>query len=219
MSISACSQNASNKIIGNWLYKGTENNMGQGMECPDLLVFNTDGNYSILNDCYGDDIKSPIVEQGKWVYDSKEKKITLKDRIYSTNYTFHHNTPVLTLYVKEGTAKLLKLCFNQGNCIAENYEKISDGSKVENYSGSGSTTKKLQLTGKETALKLSYEFYKEPDELIIYDQNGKELHRTSMRVTTKNETVTINLSGIIKLIFKIESKDMTSKWKFSVEVK
>lgn len=86
------------------------------------------------------------------------------------------------------------------------------------YTGSGNITKEQVLTGNETLLKLSYEFYKEADELIVYDQNGKELHRTSMRATTKEVTETIIIYDITKLVFKIESKEKDSKWKFSVTV-
>jgi hypothetical protein len=88
----------------------------------------------------------------------------------------------------------------------------------ESYTGTGSITKELKLTGKETTLKLSYEFYKEADELIVYDQNGKELDRTGMQATTKEVTETINIYDVTKLVFKIESKEANSKWKFSVMV-
>lgn len=131
VSIGACSQNSSFKIIGSWVYNGVSDNTKQVIECPDVLVFNKDGNYSILNDCYGDDIENPLVEQGQWVLDSKQNVIKLKNRKFSTNYTFHNSSPVLTLFIKECTDKSLKICFNQGKCITENYEKTHDGNKVE----------------------------------------------------------------------------------------
>jgi ABC-type transport system involved in multi-copper enzyme maturation permease subunit len=110
-----------------------------------------------------------------------------------------------------------------GYCIAyfaiKQLHKHPVSAPMNKYQGTGSTTKDLSLTGKETTLKLSYEFYKKPDELIVYDQNGDELHHTGMRVTTKAETVMINLNGVTKLVFKIESKDVSSKWRFSVDVK
>jgi len=219
MSNSACSQNASHKIIGSWLYKGTENNKKQVIECPDMLVFNTDGNYSILNDCYGDDIESPTVEQGKWTFDSKENKITLKDRKFSTNYNFHDSSPALAFYIRESTDKFLKICFNQNNCTVEKYEKTSSSNKMEDYSGTGSTTKELLLTGKVTAIKLSYEFYKEPDQLIVEDQNGKQLFKTEMTATNGVQTTTVPLNGVSKLIFKVNSEQPNSKWRFKVELK
>jgi hypothetical protein len=102
-------------------------------------------------------------------------------------------------------------------------EELSEINKIElgafeSYTGTGSITKELKLTGKETTLKLSYEFYKEADELIVYDQNGKELDRTGMQATTKEVTETINIYDVTKLVFKIESKEANSKWKFSVMV-
>jgi antitoxin component YwqK of YwqJK toxin-antitoxin module len=112
----------------------------------------------------------------------------------------------------------------QGNLIREETYKENELLKAESfikpkqYEGYGAMTKELTLSGKETSLNLSYEFYKEPDELIVYDQNGKELHRTGMRATTKEVTETINIYDVTKLVFKIESKETNSKWKFSVTV-
>lgn len=218
VSNSACSQNSSYKVIGSWVYKGVSDSKKQVIECPDVLVFNKDGNYSILNECYGDDIENPSVEQGQWVFDSKENTITLKNRKFSTNYTFHDSSPVLTLYIKESTDKSLKICFNQGKCIAENYEKARDGNKIEDYSGTGNTVKELQLTGKVTSIKLSYEFYKEPDQLIIEDQNGKQLFKTEMTATNGMQSTTVPLNGVSKLVFKINSEQPNSKWRFKVEL-
>jgi hypothetical protein len=88
--------------------------------------------------------------------------------------------------------------------------------RKENFSGAGSITKEMTLTGKETSIKLSYDFYKEPDELIVYDQNNKELHRSGMRATAGTMTEVINIYNVTKLVFKVETKETNSKWKFSV---
>jgi hypothetical protein len=218
VSNSACSQNSTNKVIGSWLYKGVSNNKKQVIECPDVLVFNKDGNYSILNECYGDDIENPLVEQGQWIFDSKEKTIKLKSRKFSTNYTFHDSSPILILYINESTDKSLKICFNNGKCIAENYEKTHDDNKVEDYRGIGGTVKELHLNGKVTSIKLSYEFYKEPDQLIVEDQNGKQLFKTGMTATHRMQSTTVPLNGVSKLFFKINSEQPNSKWRFKVEL-
>lgn len=135
VSNSACSQNASDKIIGRWEYKGMSDNRKQVIECPDVFVFNKDGNYSILNECYGNDIENPSVEQGQWIFDSNENKIILKSRKFSTNYIYHDSSSIMTLYIKENTNESLKICLNQEKCIAENYEKVHGSNKVENYNG------------------------------------------------------------------------------------
>lgn len=111
-----------------------------------------------------------------------------------------------------------------GGVTREEEYKANELVRVENflrpkqYEGNGTLTKELTLSGKETLLKLSYEFYKEPDEIIVYDQNGNELHRTGMRATTKEVAETIIIYNVTKLVFRIESKTTNSKWKFLITV-
>ena len=221
MSNGACSQNLPHKIIGEWSMSLVQEGDGKkyAMECPDVLSFEANGQYQIFNDCYGNDIENPIIERGKWIFDIKENKISLKDRKFSSSYTFHDSTPALTLYVKEITDKSMKLCFNnKDGCITENYEKKTSTNKSQNYTGTGTTTKELSLSGKETAIKLSYEFYKEPDQLIIEDQNGKQLYKTEMIATNEAQKTTVSLNGVVKLVFKIKSEQPNSKWRFKVEL-
>ncbi|MBX7204458.1 MAG: hypothetical protein K1X81_03440 [Bacteroidia bacterium] len=213
----AYAQNASHKIIGRWQYKGVENSKKQAVECPDMLVFNPDGNYQILNDCYSVTTQIPTIEQGNWIYDPKDKKITLKNRKFTTNVTFHDSSAELTLYIKGGTGKLLKICFNYGECIVEKYERIPDANKEDSYLGEGNSVKELQLTGKVTAIRLSYHFYNESDQLIVEDKNGLQLYKTEMTNTNSIQTVTIPLKGVSKLVFKITSGHPKSKWWFKVE--
>jgi hypothetical protein len=213
----AYGQNASHKIIGRWQYKGVENSKKQAVECPDVLVFNPDGNYQILNDCYSINTQTPTIEQGKWIYDPKDKKIILKNRKFTTNVTFHDSSAELTLYIKEGTGKLLKICFNYGECIVEKYERLSDTNKEDSYIGEGNSVKELQLTSKATAIRLSYHFYNESDQLIVEDKNGLQLYKTEMTYTNSIQTVTIPLKGVSKLVFKITSEHPKSKWWFKVE--
>ena len=219
MSSNACSQNYSNKLTGSWLYKGTEENKNQPIECPDVLEFNPDGNYSVLNDCYGNDIEKPNVEHGRWVIDSKENNIILKDRKFSSSYTFHDSSPELTLYLKEITDKSMKICFNnKSGCNTENYTKEIDNIKSQNYSGKGSMTNEQSLTGKESTIKLNYDFYGEPDQLIIENQNGRELFKTEKLATNGIKTTTVKINSVTKLVFKIKSEQPNSKWRFKVEV-
>ncbi|MBN7816883.1 hypothetical protein [Algoriphagus pacificus] len=119
-----CSQNIKKDLIGHWLYIGTEEIKKEEIECPDLLVLNKNGNYSILNDCYGSEIENPIVEQGQWTFDSKENIILLTNRKFFGDYMFHDSIPILQLYVKVSTGKLLKICFDRKECVLEKYENI-----------------------------------------------------------------------------------------------
>lgn len=119
-----CSQSINENLIGHWLYVGTEETKKGEIECPDLLLLNKNGNYSILNDCYGGEVENPIVEQGKWKFDPKENKILLTNRKFFGNYIFHDSVPILQLYVKMSTGKLLNICFDREECIIENYENI-----------------------------------------------------------------------------------------------
>ena len=125
----ACFQTTSHKIIGRWLYKGTENNKTKALECPDMLIFNGDGSYLILNDCYGVNYDNPVVEQGKWTLNTKGNVIILKDRKFTTNYALHDTSQGMTMHLKECTGESLKICFYQGSCIAEEYEKLTKANK------------------------------------------------------------------------------------------
>jgi len=68
-------------------------------------------------------------------------------------------------------------------------------------------------------LKLSYEFYKEPDQLILEDKSGKVLFNTDRIATSKRKTIEIPLKGVTKLVFKISNEQNNSKWKINVEIK
>lgn len=218
VSSSACSQDLSNIIAGRWLYKGI-NNRNLAIECPDVLIFGADGSYSVLNECYGEGIKIPLVEKGRWHFDSNQDKILLTDRKFFTNYVFHDSISLLVIHLKEVTDKAMKICFaDMSNCIPEIYEKVPDFSQVQEYTGNGTTTKELQLTGSPVLLKLSFEFYKEPDQLVIENQSGKELFKTLMTSTDEIKNTTISLSGETRLIFKIKSGRPNSMWRFKVEI-
>lgn len=83
--------------------------------------------------------------------------------------------------------------------------------------GTGTTVKELPLTGKERTLNLSYEFFSDPDELIIYDQNSKELYWSGMKGTKRVESVTVPINKVTKLTVKINSEVTTSRWKFVLD--
>jgi hypothetical protein len=88
----------------------------------------------------------------------------------------------------------------------------------KDYTGTGSQTKKIHLSGYETKLKLSYEFYKEADQFTITDKSGKELFSTEMVATNGIIAKEIALRGVTQLIFKVKSSKLSSKWEFAAEI-
>jgi len=64
-------------IVGEWIYSGTS--PSEYVECPDLLVIERSGHYTVFNDCYGHKPTHPIVETGRWVI-TEEHVLKLFDR-------------------------------------------------------------------------------------------------------------------------------------------
>ena len=145
----------------------------------------------------------------------------------SNIYISKNGNRLLLEIIGEGSRQKLYFINGINNYKFKNFDDAKSNLKKvqakntdnQEYSGNGSLTKELNLTGKETFLSVKYEFYKEPDELLIYDQNRKEIFRTGMRITTKSETETIEISNVTKLIFKVKSKELKSKWNFSILLK
>lgn len=90
--------------------------------------------------------------------------------------------------------------------------------ETKSFAGAGNATKELELTGKETELKLSYEFYKEADQLTVEDQNGNQLFSTGMETTEEVKKTEVPLSNVTKLVFKVKADKPSSKWKFTAEL-
>ncbi len=144
-----------------------------------------------------------------------------------------HTGVLPSMYTKEQLSKIdlidlgcvseLSILYLKQDTLILNYiagvifymTKVPD---VRTYTGTRSSTKELSLSGKETTIKLSYEFYKEPDQLVIEDQTGKELFKTEKLATNAMKTATLQLNGTTKLIFKIKSDDPTSQWRFKIEL-
>jgi hypothetical protein len=80
--------------------------------------------------------------------------------------------------------------------------------------GHGSTIKQFTLSGKESSIDISFEFFTDPDELSVFDQDGNELFRSGIMNTDKVINQTINLKNVTKLVFKIDSKASNSRWSF-----
>ena len=98
-------------------------------------------------------------------------------------------------------------------------DSISPKGVAKKYIGTGSKTYEIDLEDRQTTIELLYEFYTEPDELLLYDQNGKELFRSGMMKTQKAVSKMINVSGVTKMILKIDTKDANSRWTILVNAK
>lgn len=72
-------------LVGEWLLKGA---VGQPspVECPDLLMLRKDGSYSVLNDCYGVDLRNPTTEVGKWAFGEGNDELSFERRQFEGNY-------------------------------------------------------------------------------------------------------------------------------------
>lgn len=243
---SSCAQSKIEKILGSWCLSSDYEFPDVIIFRSDgkYFVYNSNSvnteSIGLKNNLKGNDILingayTSMTEKGVWNYNPSTKELRLKERKILQEWTdfseVYGKSPELNFYLKEITDSIIRICYKKNEKqLCDKYEKnwsyISNkGVKIfykeistEN-SGVGSMTKDFLLSGYETELELSYEFYKESDELIVYDQNKKELHRTGIRTTTRVEKATINLTGVTKLIIKIESKETTSKWRISVVVK
>jgi hypothetical protein len=78
-------------------------------------------------------------------------------------------------------------------------------------------TKEIFLSGYETELNLSYDFFKNADQLLIEDNNGKEIFSTEMTATRGVRE--IPLRGKTKLVLKVTSSQEESRWRIISEIK
>jgi hypothetical protein len=112
-------------ILGEWMYSGSQNQQGM-VECPDVIAFYENGEYTVFNDCYGDAV-SPIIETGKWSAEEKENIILLDKRKFTIDYYyFHGSSEKLTGYVQEISEDGIIACFGEKkNCNKEVYRRIN----------------------------------------------------------------------------------------------
>lgn len=101
--------------------------------------------------------------------------------------------------------------------IESREDKIIDS--VYSKKGFGFSKEEFKLSGSEHSLNLTYEFFSEPDELIVYDQFGKEFYNSGMQSTKQPISVSIPLAGIEKLVFRINTKSSKSQWRYEFSFK
>lgn len=146
-------------------------------------------NYKMLN--------SSIID----VFINCKKRIPHTRNVFTTTWSFAYDGKYLLIF-KDGVTFL---CEKQKTSIK--------------FTGSGSMVKEYLLKGKESELKLSYEFFSDPDELIVYDQSGKALYNSGMQSTKQTVSVNIPLVGVEKLVFKINTKSSKSQWRYEFSFK
>ena len=120
-------QDITNLLQGRWILKQVE--LQEIYECPDVIVFNKNKSYQILNDCYSKDGRNPVIEKGVWEYNVERKIIVISDRKFyidfSNHYVHRSKDNSLLIYVRELKNNILLLCFeSEVDCKEEKYIKI-----------------------------------------------------------------------------------------------
>lgn len=103
------------------------------------------------------------------------------------------------------------------DCGGDYYIRVKVPYETKEYTGTGSDKKEFILSAQAYNLKLTYDFFKEPDKLEVCDQNGKELYHTDMTATNGKQVIVIPIVGVTKLTFKITSEVQSSQWSFKAE--
>jgi hypothetical protein len=74
------SQNNEKLLIGKWTPQA-DSSVGY-IECASVIKIEPTKKYEVFNDCYGFNPKNPVIEEGIWSYNPKEKKLTFYNRIF-----------------------------------------------------------------------------------------------------------------------------------------
>lgn len=233
-----CSQNIPKLIVGEWLHR-------TDYEAPDLIVFRPDNRYSVYNDMdfigmensvadiiFDDKSATAITETGNWVYDKVTNQVVLMDRNFikknSEFNSYQGKGDKLVFRLEQINDRELTLCLvsKENGCdtyikntnFMEKEGKVFYEELIEEYSGMGSQIKEILLSGYETELKLIFDFYKEADQLTVVDGSGRVLFTTGMVGTDERVMEEVSLRGVTKLILKVSSSKLSSKWKFTTEI-
>jgi hypothetical protein len=122
----ACSQNRTDFLEGTWVLK--EVNSQPIYECADVIVFEENKSYMILNDCYGLDAREPAIEKGTWEYNSDRMLITLSARDFLldfNDYMYRSDAPRLVVEIREIDGNTIVICFDARlECQEEKYSKM-----------------------------------------------------------------------------------------------
>jgi hypothetical protein len=243
INLNACSQELNSEVLlGEW-------SLSPDYDEADVIIFRSDNTYLVYSELdyqgfepekYDYNVffdngidRTAIVETGKWKYEANEQKLILFSRVFLKEKSdFNNQNGVksrVIFLIGSVTTNELKLCSLDDKNSCDTYVKNANftGNETkfyyreiaEDYSSRGQQTKTLDLSGYERDLKVSYEFFKEPDELIIEDRKGKVLFSTEMISTSESQTAEIDLRGVTQLVFKVNCSKPESKWKYSIDIK
>ncbi len=245
ISQAACSQLPKNELLGSWALSSSYEFPDIIIFRSDYtyLVYNPNnadiGSEETTGQLKSNDIRihgayTSMIEKGIWTYDPSTKELILKERNILEEWSdfsdAYGKSDVLKFHLKQLDESKIKFCFKkQGGELCDFYEKnwsylTNNGTKIfyqeliKNYVGTGSQEKEIYLSGYETELKISLDFYSKADLLKAIDENGEELFSTGMTGTNGIKEYDIVLSGQTKLIFKIISSKSSSKWKFTAKL-
>lgn len=231
-----------NELKGEWL-------LSPEYDQADLIIFRSDNVYLIYNEldyeglepekhqynvCFDDNItRTAIVETGKWSYNNSSQELILTNRNFIKEHSEFNNLygkgNKLTFFVKELADNKLNLCsvekenscdiyINNAN-YSGNKDKVFYKEVSKKISDTGNQVKEILLSGYETELRLTYEFSKGPDRLTIEDKNGRVLFSADTITASERKTAEIPLKGITRLVFRIDNKQVNSKWEIMAEIK
>lgn len=242
---SSCSQNVSEKILGEWMIE----NSYDCEWTSDLIIFRSDNKYLIYNDfdfvAIIDENTLPefsilmdergsvtaLTETGSWIYNQSTNQIILTERNFIKKISFFNEYygkgDKLIFEVRNITFDSLDICDREKKCNTyiknynprSNWIRIFYREQVESYIGKGSQEKIIYLSGYETELKISYNFFEEADQLTVTDKNGKKLFTTEMVTTSGRRTKEVTLRGVTELILKVKSSKPSSKWELELDIK
>lgn len=187
----------------------------------DSIFIYADGTYEFRHLSNGKILK----REGEWEHDSVRCMVRFKNFLFFSDEASFQKSQggnwLSRVRVENGEIRLMYS--SEDNIYYAKTELLKPKSEkaniVKEFSGTGSKTEELPITGVATVLNLSYEFYKEADQLTITDQNGRELFSTEMTATNGRMTKEIPLRGVTKLVFKVTSSDASSKWKIKAQIK
>lgn len=223
--IQTCTEVSEDQLKGEWREEG-----GDDIEVPDFILFHTNGRYIVFNDLEGDPVL-PIVEKGNWHFSPKDKRIKLTEREivepYSTFAKIYGKEQSLVFHIAQFSEKEMHLSYKRGDNdrITDHYTKVERPAASKHiYTDRGSCVKKVDLERPRTLLKVSYNFAAIPGQLVIADQEGREIFNTGMVVTETTQHHEILLADlpevleITELSLKINTSYSMLGWTFGVEI-
>jgi hypothetical protein len=110
ISFLSCSDPAT--IYGNWVLRRVVNNdpKYEALDCADIISFQKDQSYEVMNNCYSSDVVHPVVEIGSW--NVRGGNLTLENREVLTDHVLFGKQGALAMRITQFTNNSLIL--NEG---------------------------------------------------------------------------------------------------------